>query len=52
MRGNLPFIRNDSVTHTCGLTIYVKEGLNPLCINPIKWSNTLKQIADELFECV
>ena len=29
--------------------------VNPLSVNPTKWSNTLKlsrQIADELFECV
>ena len=26
--------------------------LNPLSANPAKWSNTLKQFADELFECV
>ena len=26
--------------------------LNPLSANPTKWSNTLKPIADELFECV
>ena len=26
--------------------------LNPVSGNPTKWSNTLKQIADELFDCV
>ena len=31
---------------------YVLDMLNPLCANPTKWPNTLKQIADELFECV
>ena len=29
-----------------------KKHLNPLNANPTKWSNTLKQFADELFECV
>ena len=26
--------------------------INPLSANPTKWSNTLKQFTDELFECV
>ena len=26
--------------------------INPLSANPTKWSNTLKQFADELFGCV
>ena len=26
--------------------------VNPLSVNATKWSNTLKQFADELFECV
>ena len=26
--------------------------VNPLSANPTNWPNTLKQIADELFECV
>ena len=26
--------------------------INPLSANPTTWSNTLKQIADELFECL
>ena len=26
--------------------------INPLSANPTKWSNTLKQFVDELFECV
>ena len=25
---------------------------NPLIANPTKWTNTLKQFVDELFECV
>ena len=26
--------------------------INPLSTNPTKWSNTLKQFADELCECI
>ena len=39
-----------------GLTEYSAQYneiiFNPLSANPTKWSNTLKQFADELFECV
>ena len=30
---------------------YAVTGFNPLSTNPTKWSNTLKQFVNELFEC-
>ena len=32
--------------------IKMSSNIDPLSANPIKWSNTFKQFADELFECV
>ena len=34
------------------LGLIVRAAVNPLSANPTKWSNRLKHIADELFECV
>ena len=40
MRGYLPLIRKDSVTHMHGLAVYVKEGL------PFAWDLSLENSAD------
>ena len=40
MRGYLPLIRKDSITHMHGLAVYVKEGL------PFAWDLSLENSAD------
>ena len=40
MRGYLPLIRKESITHMHGLTIYVKEGL------PFAWDLSIENSAD------
>ena len=40
MRGYLPLIRKDSITHVHGLAVYVKEGL------PFAWHLSLVNSAD------
>ena len=34
------------------MTFWWTPGVNPSSANPQKWSNTLKQFVDELFECI
>ena len=41
------FLRQNS-----NLRKFENFSFNPSSANPTKWRNTLKQIADELFECV
>ena len=40
MRGYLPLIRKESITHMHGLTIYVKEGL------PFAWDLSIENSVD------